>query len=380
MKIGVEASVLQRQNKTGVDYYTRELLRSVIAKMPNTEFELGYFSLIKKNKPDLKSKNIVYKPISWLSWRIYNLLLRYFLAIPYDFAARLDSDIVFYPNFVRWPLFRVKKSVVVIYDTCFLDTPQFVAKRNKRYLTRFVKKSVNRSDHIITISDSTKQSIIKHYNISSKDITVINPAVNLQIYKPARIKEIQAVKKKYGIDGKYLLYMGTIEPRKNIAGIIRAYKSLPESVRSTYRLVLAGGKGWLDDEIDQLISESNPEQIVKTGYIDEQDAPILYSGAEIFIYPSFYEGWGMQILESMACGTPVITADNSSLPEAGGKAATYVRAGDDVGLTKAIEGLLGHKDLYKKKVEAGIEHSKQFTWEESGEQLKKVFEELYDQS
>ena len=209
---------------------------------------------------------------------------------------------------------------------------------------------------------------------------MINTALDNDTYKPAGSKEVVKVKNHYGIQKEYLLYLGTIEPRKNIASIIKAYNQLPSEVRSKYQLVLAGGKGWLDDEIEALISSSNQSDIIRTGYVADKDKPALYTGAKIFIYPSNFEGWGMQVLESMACGTPVITADNSSLPEAGGKAAAYVRAGNDSELVSSIENLLRSESSYNMRVKLGLEHAAKFTWQNSGRQLKEVLKAMGDQS
>ncbi len=233
---------------------------------------------------------------------------------------------------------------------------------------------------MIAISESTKKAIVSHYNIDESKIVVINPALDHAVYKSVSNKDVEKVKNNYGIQKDYLLYLGTIEPRKNIASIIRAYNYLSDELRNKYQLVLAGGKGWLDEDIELLIKNSKPGDIIKTGYVEDADKPALYSGAKLFVYPSNFEGWGMQVLEAMACGTPVITANNSSLPEVGGKAATYVRAGDDNELVSSISNLLRNKSIYNKSVKLGLEHSKQFTWENSGRQLKEVFRGLDDQS
>lgn len=378
MRVGIEGSVLQRKHKTGVDYYTWGLVQSVIRQMPSDEFEVGYFKS-SSGYPDLQSKNVEYKVAS-ITYRLYNILFRYLVPKAYDRVTKMNADVVLFPNFVRWPLNRINKSVVVVYDTAYIDKPEYVPTRLKKYLTRFVPKAVNKADRVIAISESTKKAIIKHYRVDESKIAVINPALDHAVYRPVPSRGVEKVKNQYGIKKEYLLYLGTIEPRKNIASIIKAYSQLPDGVRSKYQLVLAGGKGWLDDDIEALISNSNPGEIVKTGYIEDKDKPALYTGAEVFIYPSIFEGWGMQVVEAMACGTPVITADNSSLPEAGGKAAAYVKAGNDSQLTCAIQDMLKNKSSYNMRVKLGLEHAAKFTWEKSGSQLKTVFKDLGGQS
>ncbi len=378
MRVGIEGSVLQRQHKTGVDYYTWGLVQSVIRQMPNDDFEVGYFKS-SNEYPDLKNKNVKYKVAS-VTYRTYNILFRYLIPVAYDRVTKIDADVVLFPNFVCWPLSKVRKSVVVVYDTAYIDKPEYVPTRLKKFLTRFVPKAVKKADIVIAISESTKKAIVSHYNIDESKIVVINPALDHAVYKPVSNKDVEKVKNNYGIQKDYLLYLGTIEPRKNIASIIRVYNQLPDEIRNKYQLVLAGGKGWLDEDIELLIKNSKSGDIIKTGYVEDADKPALYSGAKLFVYPSNFEGWGMQVLEAMACGTPVITGNNSSLPEVGGKAATYVRAGDDNELVSSISNLLRNKSIYNKSVKLGLEHSKQFTWENSGRQLKEVFRGLDDQS
>ncbi|MEI8338946.1 MAG: glycosyltransferase family 1 protein [bacterium] len=371
MKIAIEASILQRKNKTGVDYYTQCLVDELSSQMKGDQFELGYFEK-DGNKPGIKGANISYYPIKNITRRLYGAFFRLGLGLPYDSLAKLKADIAIFPDFVIWPLAKIKKSIVVIYDTAYLDVPQYVAPRLIKYLSRFVPRSAKKASKIITISEYTKKSLMRHYGLGSEGIVVINPAVNHNIFRERSRSEIDKVKAKYGIKKEYLLYLGTIEPRKNIEGIIDAYSGLDESIKNEYELVLAGGKGWLDDEIQKKISSN----INKIGYVDEADIPALYSGAKIFLYPSHYEGWGMQILESMACGTPVITANNSSLSEAGGSAAIYINNNDSQDLKDKISLLLNDKTLYSKSVQMGIKHAGQFTWQKSAIKLKSTIEEL----
>lgn len=371
MKILLEASVLQRKYKTGVDYFTREIFNALLPKMQESIFLLAYFEKADRIK-GLSFVNVKKIPIGRLSPRVYRILFRLGVAPNYDKLVGKIADIAIFPNFVSWPLGEIKKSVTIIYDTAYLDKPQFVTSRLRKYLKKFVPKAIKNSTHIVTISGYSKKSLIKHYGIDKKNVSVINPAVDHNRFYKRTSSEIKIVKKKYGISKDYLLYVGTLEPRKNIAGIIDAYNSLPERTKLKFGLVLAGGKGWLDDEIQLKIDTS--EGVKRIGYVDEADLPALYSGAKLFLYPSFYEGWGMQIIESMACGTPVITSNNSSLNEAGGDFATYIDPLKIDSIANAIISLLGNEKLLHRKSLAGINYAKSFTWEKSASKLKKVLE------
>jgi glycosyltransferase involved in cell wall biosynthesis len=198
--------------------------------------------------------------------------------------------------------------------------------------------------------------------------------VDHEEYYPKNTKEISIIKNKYNIKGEYILYTGTLEPRKNIVGILESYSMLLDEFKNEYSLVLAGGKGWLDDEIENKLNELKDLNIVRTGYVEDDDLPALYSGATLFIYPSFYEGFGMPPLEAMACGTPVITSNNSSLPEVVGNAGIMVDAKDTRSLTKNIEKVLKSKKLQSEMSKKGLKQAKNFSWEKSAKKLLELIE------
>jgi glycosyltransferase involved in cell wall biosynthesis len=235
-----------------------------------------------------------------------------------------------------------------------------------------VPESISKATHVVAVSESTKLQIISNYGTNPNKISVVEPALMLDEYKPAQQEEVTRVKAKYGITKEYLLFLGTIEPRKNIECILNAYIQLPKSIQKSYQIVLAGGKGWLDEEIDQISAQIDSGSIVRTGYVDHSEKPALYTGAKLFLYPSHYEGWGMQILESMACGTPVITARNSSLPEAGGEAAAYVEGSDPTELAQLIQDILYNPTRMMQMRRDGLERAKNFTWSASARKMADV--------
>jgi len=180
----------------------------------------------------------------------------------------------------------------------------------------------------------------------------------------------QHIKNKYKIPDNYILYLGTIEPRKNITNLVKAYADLPRSLKDKYPLVLAGGGGWNDGDIKSAIAIAKKDsQIIQTGYVDEKDIPAIYSGAELFLYPSHFEGFGMQILEAMACSTPVLTANNSSLPEVGGDAAYYVDDKSIFSIKNGIEKLLKDSQLRQDMIKKGKQQINKFSWQESAQKI-----------
>lgn len=381
MKVAVESSVLARVNKTGVDFYTRDLMREVIKIMPNDQFVLCYLKFLGRPEGDLEvtGKNVTVRRVKLLPGKVYNAFERYFITIPFDWVTRVRADVYFYPNFIYWPLTFTKKSIIVVHDLGFIDRPEAIIARFRKYLIKFIPYSINRATHVVAISEHTKKRIIEVYGTDPNKISVVTPAVDHDTFKPQAQAAIDHAKKRYKIEGDYLLFLGTIEPRKNITGLLEAYSRLPNDLRNNCKVVLAGGKGWLDEEINNWCDKLG-DRVIRTGYIDQADKPALYAGASIFTYPSSYEGWGMQPLEAMACGAPVITADNSSLPEAVGKAGLIVKTGDTERLTHAIEKVLTDKKLRSKMIADGYKQAASFSWQKSAKLLKKVLEDTVKNS
>lgn len=375
MKIAIEAQVLADTKKTGVGSYTERLLIKTIGANKSHNYSLVSF----KASPSLdrwkKDKNVDIRIIRWFPRKLYNAMLRTPFGVPIDVIANTSSDLFIFPAFARWPLARTKKSIIFVYDVSYIDTPSSLKTSSfQRYLSNVVPKSICKSDLVVTISEFTKKRIVELYNIPIEKIRVINPGIESDVFKPLPSTEIKEVINKYGVNKKYILYTGTLEPRKNIAGIIRAYRALPDSLKNEYQLVLAGSTGWKNKELEKEESMISPKYLIKTGYIDEKDLPALYSGASLFVFPSFYEGWGMPVQEAMACGVPVITANNSSLPEAGGNAAHYIDAEKPATITAAMVKILNDPKLAQEMREKGIIYTKKFTWEKSAKQLSEAIE------
>jgi glycosyltransferase involved in cell wall biosynthesis len=375
MKLAIEVSVLNNGSKTGVYHYTKRLLRAFLQLDRENQHTAVYLGA--KVDLDLGDPKLVTRNLRWLPRRLYNLSLRTPFALPIDLLTGLRPDVFLFTGFVRWPLTRTKRSITIIYDTAYLDYPEAIKTNHFRhYLARAVPRSIERSTKIVTISDYTKQQLVSHYGTAADKITVIPPALDHEVFRPSSNGNIELIKKAYGITKPYILYLGTIEPRKNVVGILKAYLALPESIRVGRQLVMAGGKGWMSSDFDALAKTVPAEQLVLTGYVADDDEPALYSGADLFVYPSHYEGWGMPLLEAMACGTPTISANNSSLPQAGGDAPLYVDAADEKALTEAIERVLGDEKLAAEMIKRGQAHASDFTWDNSARLLKDLLDEL----
>jgi glycosyltransferase involved in cell wall biosynthesis len=382
VKIAVEANVLAREPQSGVYYYVQRLLKAMATIKPSDAYSLIYLGRPGRTLADLglPATQFDLKRVHWLPRKLYNLFLRTPFGLPLDLISGVHPDLFLFPSFARWPLLRPYPSVVIIYDTAYLDFPEVIETWHfKWYLERAVPRALKRASRVVVISESTRQSLVKHYGVSPEKITVVVPAVEHTQFKPAAAAEIQKIRHKYQTGDNYILFLGTLEPRKNMARVIAAYLALPLKVRSQYKLVLAGARGWKDTELLEAADKLEASELVMTGFIEEADLATLYSGAAVFVYPSLYEGWGMPVLEAMACGTPVITANNSSLPEAGGTAAVYIDAQATEQLTQALSDVLLSPTRRSQMSQEGLKHAANFTWEASAARLHKVFEEATQQ-
>jgi len=374
MKVIVDATVLARSRPTGVDYYTRNLIAAAAEQMTQDDFVLAYMAAQQADL-GIPKKNVLAKRYLPLPERFYSGLLHYANIVPYNLLARISGDVYIFPNFSRPPMLGHFKTITFIYDLAFTRVDSLNTPRHKKFLEKEVRGAVRRSTHIVVCSQSTKQDLIALYGAAEEKVSVIYPAADQAIYKPQTKDEVLRVQVKYSLPTKYILYLGTIEPRKNIAALMRAFAALPGKLKSEYSLVLAGGKGWMDDEIEATFSTLSKENsIIRTGYIDDKDKPGIYSGASLFVFPALYEGFGMPVLEAMACGTPVITSNNSSLPEAVGDSGVLVDPVDVDAIRDAILGVLKNTARQRKMAKTGLERAKNFSWISGGKKLKSILE------
>jgi glycosyltransferase involved in cell wall biosynthesis len=247
-------------------------------------------------------------------------------------------------------------------------------KRGKRR----IPVMAHRATLIIAPSEWTRREITQHLKIKDHKLRVIPEAARPHM-RPQREDEVQPVLEKHGIRGPFLLYVGTIEPRKNLLTLIRAYDDLIRSTEHRPQLVLAGGRGWLFDEVFNLVEELRLQDQVKfTGYVADADLPALYSAAEAFVYPSLYEGFGLPPLEAMACGAPVITSNVTSLPEVVGTAGLTHAPEDARALSQAMVKLLNDIQMREHFKRAGLERAQQFSWERAARATQAVYDEVFN--
>jgi len=267
------------------------------------------------------------------------------------------------------PVLRAR-TVLTVHDLSFLRVPQYAHPVLRAYLERVVPRSVGRADLILADSENTQRDVIDLLGVAEERVRVIYPGVEAR-FRPVTDPTILAtVRTRYRLERPFILGLGTLEPRKNWAGLIEAYARLVERWRVAHDLVIVGGKGWLYEPIFQKVGELGLGDRVRfVGHAGDDDLPALYSLAACLAYPSFYEGFGIPVIEAMACGTPVVTTPVSSLPEAGGEAALYVEPGDSEALAEALERVTCDEGLRAHLRAAGLAQAKRFTWEAAAQQL-----------
>lgn len=372
MKIGIDYTAALKQSG-GIGRYTRGLVTTLAQLDPHNQYTLlapndaprtGLQTF--QNCPNFSHK-IYPVPERWLTiaWH------RFYLPVPVEwFAGQLD--LFHSPNFILPPTRQVK-TLLTVHDLSFIRHPQGAVASLRKWLNQVVPASLARADHILADSESTKQDLIEIFNLKSADITVVGAGVEERFQPITDPVTLAAVRQRYHLPDSFILGLGTLEPRKNFTGLIAAFAQSP--VRETHHLVIAGGKGWLYDDIFAA-AQTSPvaDRIHLVGFVADEDLPALYSLAGIFAYPSHYEGFGIPVIEAMACGTAVVCANNSCLPEVAGDAALQVTATDTPALAEALAQLANNPELRAQAIQEGFRQARKFTWRAAAERLLAVYQ------
>jgi glycosyltransferase involved in cell wall biosynthesis len=286
-------------------------------------------------------------------------------------------DVFHSPDYLLPPVRRGKK-VVTVHDLSFLRHPEAAEPSLRAFLCASVPRSVRKADLVLGDSESTRQDVIELLGIDGDRVEVVYPGVDGAFRVIDDQHHLAAVKQLYGLDCPFILNVGTLEPRKNLVTLLDAYAALRRRGLE-HKLVIAGGRGWLYDGVFRRLEELSLEQdVIFLGYVAEEHLPALYSLADLLVFPSLYEGFGLPPLEAMACGTPVITSDSSSLPEVVGKAGLMVPARDADALAEAIATVLADSVLREDLVKQGLSWAAQFTWRAAGEKLLAIYQRLHE--
>ncbi len=270
-------------------------------------------------------------------------------------------DLLHSPAFVG-PLASDCPFVITVHDLSFLFYPQGFRRLNRSYLQSFTRFSVRRAQRVIAVSESTKRDLVQQYGLSPNNVDVVHNGVDPS-FRPLPADQVVAFRKDRGLPERFILFVGTLEPRKNVVRLVEAYAQLG---KGRPPLMLIGGKGWFYDEIFARVEALNLSGEVKyVGYVEADELPLWYNAADLFVYPSLYEGFGLPPLEAMACGTAVITSTASSLPEVVGKAGILVDPTDSEALAAAMEQVLADKGVQQQMQVAGLAQAQNFSWEKT---------------
>ncbi|ENZ30832.1 hypothetical protein HMPREF1084_03405 [Clostridium butyricum 60E.3] len=376
MKINLELQPCLK-NKSGIGIYTYELTKLL---QINKDIELSgeIFNFFNRNdiSKDIEGLTIPIKLCTLFPYGVYRRIWNK-IPINYNRLFQSDADIYHFFNFIVPP--RINgKIITTIHDMTYILYPETMDKRNLKRITDDIDYSVNRSDKIITVSESSKRDIIRYLNVPEEKIEVVYNGVEYDRFaKSNNNQDKLKVMQKYNLPQNYILYMGTLEPRKNIESIVRSYSVLKKNYNNEIKLVIAGKKGWLFENIFNLVESLKlQDDVVFTDYVDEVDKAAIYQMANLFVFPSIYEGFGIPVLEAMASSVPVITSNVSSLPEVAGDAAILVEPKDVNSIAKNMHKILSNNDLRDKLICKGHIQAKKFTWEASAEKLYKIYKSM----
>ncbi len=338
MKIRVEVSSLATHNKTGVSNYTQMLTES-LASNKDIDVSAHYFNFLNRQPdPSFNNEGVHLEKNSLFPLKIYAKAQSFNAAPAFD-APLKKVDLTIFPNFATWPTVKSGFTATVVHDLTYFYYPEYTEEKNLHHLRRVVPRTIQQADIVMTVSEHVKSQLVKELGLEPSRC-IVTPIPPDEIYYTKNTTDII---KKYSIPTqKYLYFIGTIEPRKNVPALIKAYLALPDAIRKEYSLVLAGGMGWKTEESKTAIEDakSQGENVAYLGYIDREDANALQQQASLFVTASSYEGFGMPVLEAIASHTPVVASDIPIFKEVGGDITLYADSSDPAAFASAIETAL----------------------------------------
>lgn len=368
MKFRVEVNSLAKERVSGVGYFAKRLTEA-LADQQNTEVRAFFFSFLNRQPtPKFKSdKEITLEKNALFPQRVYAKLYSFGIEFPFDIFLK-PVDVTILPNFATWPAIKTKLRCTIIHDLTYLHFPEFMEEKNLKHLHRIIDRSIRQADFIITPSEAVRTELIERFELAPEDCLALSVPPAEEYYEFTDIP----VQEKYKIPTKkYIYFLSTLEPRKNIPTLIQAYRQLPQSLKDEYSLVISGGIDWKAESTLETIKAAQEagEKVMHTGYVAQEDLPTVYHHASAFVMPSTYEGFGMPLLEAMAAGVPTIASDIPVFREAAGDAALYAHPEKPEEFAAQLEKLLTSPKLQQKLVAKGEQQLQQFSWDKNAERL-----------
>ncbi len=355
--IGIDASRSTIEQPTGTEIYSRLLMDALLERAPDRFSFRLYFNQAPRFQIQHPQAEIRHLPFPRL-WTHGRLSLEMMLHPP---------DVLFVPSHVV-PIIQPRRSIVTVHDLGYLYFPDTHPPVQRWYLDLTTRWHTRIAIQLLADSEATKHDLIMRYGARPDRITVAYPGLDPSVKRVDDPAEIARVKSKYGIEGAYALYLGTLHPRKNVSRLIKAYRASG----CTWQLVLAGKRGWY---YEQLIKQAG-SGVRFIGYVDEVDKATLLSGAKAFAFPSLYEGFGFPVLEAMACGVPVLCSNTSSLPEVAGEAALLVDPLSEDEIANGLRRITLDAELRTTLIERGYQQAQRFTWAACADVVLGVFEQV----
>ncbi len=358
--------------KTGIGKYTENLVQALSEISSSHQFRLCYFNFRSGFKGmEIKADNFKNIGIR-LPGRVFSFLWKKINAPNFDDLFG-RADIFHFPNFISRPV-KSGKTIVTIHDLAFKRFPEYIEKKNLDFLNDNVPRTLAAADKIIAVSEFTKDELLKLYTVPEGKVAVIHEAPDEKFKKIEDLKPFEQVKNKYKLPDKFFLWVGTLEPRKNISLLLESFSDFKKRDKSDCKLVIVGKWGWnYSDFMDKLKSLISKNEVIFTEYVSDEDLPVIYNLAGAFIFPSVYEGFGLPPLEAMACGVPVVTTP--ALDEVVGEAAVKVSTADVKELSQAMEDILKNENLRKDLIGKGFKRAGRFSWERAARETLSLYEQ-----
>lgn len=361
MLIGIDASRLTVNQKTGVEVYTSNIIQEIITQSKDNFLLWG-------QKPVPEIFNRFPKRVTWKTLKSPLLWTQFRLSA--ELITHRSPDIIFIPSHVV-PLIHKGNFVVTIHDVAFAHFPELYSRNERFYQNLALKTALKTTQTIIVPSQATKQDLVTLFKADTEKITVIYHGVNHDRFYPKKQDEDMP----YGIKKPYLLFAGRLEHKKNLVNLIKAFGLLRQESRLNHQLVLVGKEGFGYAEIAKEINKLPPnikEDIIETGYVTDSTYDQILRSADFFVFPSLYEGFGLPVLEAMACGIPVVASNVSSLPEVVGDAGLLINPNKPFSIAAAVSRLIHHPQEREELVKTGLKQAKKFTWQKAGQETLDV--------
>ncbi len=376
MRIGIDYNAALKQGG-GIGRYTRGLVNELVTRSDDDQFVL-FFNHPRGQRPPRAfpdRANVVERPLAVPDRWLTVLWHRLHVPIPIDLVTGA-VDVFHFPDFVLPPV-RRGATVVTVHDLSFLIHPETADEGLRLYLERTVPLAVRGADHVFVDSANTQNDLICLLDADPRRVDVVYPGIDAGFAPVTDPVNLGEVRHRYALHHPYILHVSVIEPRKNLPRLFAAYARLRRDTGCRHRLMIAGGLGWMYESVFQAVEELElSDSVVFLGRVPEADLPALYTLADLFVYPSLYEGFGIPPLEAMACGTPVVTSNVSSLPEAVGDAGLMANPTDIEGLADAMAQVLTNPALAEDLSRRGIARAAQFSWQAAADKVLGVYRRL----